>query len=399
MWSYLILKGLAVIYAAIGLAYWLAQLVIALRTIRSVPVLDEMPEGPLETYPRVSVIAPACNEADTIETAVATRLQDDYPNLEIILLDDRSTDGTPETVDRLAASDPRVKAVHIKELPEGWIGKQHAMQKGAEMATGDWLLFSDADIHIRPGALKRAIAFCQARNLDHLAVAPQCYPAGFLIDAGVAMILRMISFSGRLWAVPDEKSDAAIGSGAFNLVRRAAFEKAGGLEWLKLEVADDVALGRRLKLTGARSAMAQGRGWVGVHFYTDFKTLVRATERAGFTTFANFKVWRAVLASLIFFALEMAPFFALLPLGIPYLFYAGLLMLLFALTSLALISWWCHHPLLPTLLWPVGTLITVILLVRAGIVGKRRGGIYWRGTFYPTKLLKEGRRMDFKGRL
>jgi cellulose synthase/poly-beta-1,6-N-acetylglucosamine synthase-like glycosyltransferase len=390
---------LILIYAAIGLAYWLAQLIIAVRTIRSVPVLGEMPEPLLKTYPRVSVIAPARDEADTIAAAVATRLKDDYPDLEIVLVDDRSSDGTGEIVDRLAASDPRVKAVHIREIPEGWIGKQYAMQKGAETATGDWFLFSDADIHIRPGTLKRAIAYCQERNRDHLAVAPQCYSAGFLIDAGVAMILRMISFSGRLWAVPDETSDAAIGSGAFNLVRRAAFEKAGGFEWLKLEVADDVALGRRLKQTGARSAVAQGRGWVGVHFYTDLGTLIKSTERAGFTTFANFKVWRAVLASLIFFALEMAPFFALLPLGIPYLVYVGLLQLLLALSSLALISWWFRHPLLPTLLWPVGTLLTVILLVRAGIVGKRRGGIYWRGTFYPTKLLKEGRRMDFKGRL
>ena len=358
-----------------------------------------MPEPHLEAYPRISVVAPARDEADTIAAAVDTRLKDDYPDLEIVLVDDRSSDGTSEIVDKIAASDPRVKAVHIREIPEGWIGKQNAMQRGAETAKGDWLLFSDADIYFRPGALRRAIAFCQEGNRDHLAVAPQCYPAGFLIDAGVAMILRMISFSGRLWAVPDERSDAAIGSGAFNLVRRSAFEKAGGFEWLKLEVADDVALGRRLKQTGARSAVAQGRGWVGVHFYTDIGTMIRACERAGYTTFANFKVWRAVLSSLAFLALEMAPFFALLPLGIPYLFYAGLLMLLFALASLALISWWCRHPLLPTLLWPVGTLTTAILLIRAAIVGKRRGGIYWRGTFYPTKLLKEGRRLDFKGKL
>jgi cellulose synthase/poly-beta-1,6-N-acetylglucosamine synthase-like glycosyltransferase len=400
MWSYLILKGLAVVYAACGLAYWLAQFVSTLRVIHSVPSLDHMPETPLESYPRVSVIAPACNEADTIEAAVTTRLQDDYSDLEIILLDDRSTDGTREIVDRLAASDPRVKAVHIKELPEGWIGKQYAMQKGTEMATGDWLLFSDADIHIRPGALKRAIAFCQARNLDHLAVLPQCYPAGFFIDAAVAMILRMICFYGKLWAVPDEKSDAAMGSGSFNLIRRAAFEKAGGFEWLKLEVADDAALGRRLKQTGARSSAAHGPGWVGVHFYNDMKTLARATERAGFTTIGNFTVWRTVLVSLIFIALDTASFFALLPLGIPYLPFAGLARLLIAIATLALISGWARHPLLPTLAWPVGTFITVILLVRAGILGKRRGGIYWRGgTFYPTRMLKEGRRVKFKGGL
>ena len=284
MWSYLILKGLAVVYSACGLAYWLAQFVSTLRVIQSVPSLEAMPETPLESYPRVSVIAPACNEADTIEAAVA-------------------------------------------------------------------------------------------------------------------MILRMICFYGKLWAVPDEKSDAAMGSGSFNLVRRAAFEKAGGFEWLKLEVADDAALGRRLKQTGARSSTAHGPGWVGVHFYNDMKTLARATERAGFTTIGNFTVWRTVLVSLIFIALDTAPFFALLPLNIPYLPFAGLAMLLIAIATLALISGWGRHPLLPTLAWPEGTFITVILLVRAGILGKRRGGIYWRGTFYPTKLLKEGKRVNFKGSL
>ena len=399
MWSYLILKGLAVVYAACGLAYWLAQFVSTLRVIHSVPPLDHMPETPLESNPRVSVIAPARDEADTIEAAVATRLRDDYPNLEIILVDDRSTDGTPEIVDELAARDPRVKALHIKQLPEGWIGKQHAMQKGAETATGEWLLFSDADIHIRPGALKRTLAYCLARGLDHLAVIPECYPAGFLIDAAVAMILRMICFSGRIWAVEDEKSDAAMGSGSFNLVRRTTWERTPGFEWLKLEVADDVALGRMLKQHGARSAVAHGRGWVGVHFYPDMKTLTKATERAGFTTFGNFTVWRSAVVSLVFLALDMAPFFALLPLGISYLPFAGLAMLLIALATLALISRWGRHPLLPTLFWPIGTFITVFLIVRAGILGVRRGGIYWRGTFYPTQLLKEGRRVDFKGSL
>jgi cellulose synthase/poly-beta-1,6-N-acetylglucosamine synthase-like glycosyltransferase len=399
MWSYLILKGLAVVYAACGLAYWLAQLIFSLRVIKSVPAVDRMPEGSLDDYPKVSVIAPACNEADTIETAVATRLQDDYPNLEILLVDDRSTDGTPEIADRIASRDPRVKALHIRELPEGWLGKQYAMQKGAEMATGDWLLFSDVDIHIRPGALKRTLAYCFSRRLDHLAVIPECYPAGLPIDAAVAMVLRMICFSGRIWAVEDEKSDASMGSGSFNLVRRTAFERTGGFEWLRLEVADDVALGRMLKQSGARSAVAHGRGWVRVHFYPDMKTLAKATERAGFTTFGNFTVWRSTVFSLVFLALDMAPFFALLPLGISYLPYAGLAMLLIALATLALISRWGRHPLLATLIWPVGTLITVFLLVRAGILGKRRGGIYWRGTFYPTQLLKEGRRVDFKGSL
>src|SRR6185369_5444580 len=101
---------------------------------------------------------PACNEAGTIETALASLLAQDYPGLEIVLVDDRSSDGTGVIIDRLAASDPRISAIHVRDLPIGWLGKVHALQRGLERVRGALVLFTDADIYFAPGSLRRAVS-------------------------------------------------------------------------------------------------------------------------------------------------------------------------------------------------------------------------------------------------
>ena len=123
---------------------------------------------------------PACNEADTLGAALGTLLAQDYPALEILLVNDRSTDGTGDIVDRLAASDPRITALHVRELPQGWLGKVHALHVASERARGDWLLFTDADVHFAPGALRRAVAVARVHQLDHLTCVPNVTTHGCL---------------------------------------------------------------------------------------------------------------------------------------------------------------------------------------------------------------------------
>src|SRR5262249_22566286 len=156
-------------------------------------------------------------------------LRDDYPNLEILLVEDRSTDATPAIADRLASEDSRLHVLHVTDLPEGWLGKVHAMQRGREAASGDWILFSDADVHVTPGTMRRAIAYCQARNLDHLAVLPELWSSTFLLDTMLASFIRILCISCRIWAVEKPDTRAAGGVGAFNLIRATALDRAGGL--------------------------------------------------------------------------------------------------------------------------------------------------------------------------
>src|SRR6266496_1404042 len=276
-----ILDLVLLILGGFGALYALASLIGMTRVLRSVPVLADTAAPAPPRWPRVSVIIPACNEAADVEEAVRSRLKDDYPELEVVLVDDRSTDGTGEIVDRLALEDGRVRAVHVVELPSEWLGKLYALDRGARIASGELLLFSDADVHVAPGALRRAVSLMEADRLDHLGVLPQLWSSGLLLDAVFSAFFRLVWLAARPWAVRDPRSSAAFGVGAFNLVRREAFERSPGFEYLKLEQADDAALGQMLKRSGARCAVANGRGDVGLHFYRSLRDMARGVEKTG----------------------------------------------------------------------------------------------------------------------
>lgn len=338
------LKIVSGLFFAFCFFYWLMQFILIIRVIKSVPKVENFPDKELNFWPKVSVIAPARNEARTITDAVQSRLKDDYPNLEIILIDDRSTDGTSEIVDQLAQKDARVKPVYIKQLPEGWLGKVYAMDQGIKKATGEWLLFSDADVYIKPGTLKKSIVYVNERELDHLAIFPDLYPVGFILDILQTIFIKTICLVARVWAVEDPKSTASVGSGSFNLVRRSALEKTKGLEWIKLELGDDVALGQMLKQSGARQSLANGRGFVGVYFYRSLKEAALGTDRPTFTTIGNFSFWRLFIMGWILMALELSPYLAFLPMGVPYLFYLGVWLLIISITVLILSNGWMRRP-------------------------------------------------------
>ena len=245
-------------YVVLGLAYWLYSLVAVIRVVRTVPRLASLTPRDDGRWPRVSHIVPACNEADQLGTAVRSRLEEGYPDAEFLLVNDRSTDDTGVLCDRFAATDARVRVLHIDDLPPHWLGKVHALHRGTRLATGDWLLFSDADVHLRPGTLRRAITYCEQHGLDHLAVFPDIWRGTRMLDITLAMFLRLSCLAIRPRALADPRSRAAIGCGAFNLVRRSAFARTPGFEGLRLDVVDDVALGQMLKQHGARSGVMNG---------------------------------------------------------------------------------------------------------------------------------------------
>ena len=206
-----------------------------------------------ESWPRVSVIAPARDEATTIGAALESRLADDYPDLEIVAIDDRSTDETGAIIRDLARNDDRLVPLRVDELPEGWLGKVNALKVGAEAASGEWLLFSDADVHVEPGSMRRAIAHALSEGFDHLAIIPEYGTGSVWVDAVWAVFMRIFGIMFDFSAIRDtSKPKAFIGSGAFNLVRREAFEATEGFEWLKLETTDDMSLGMMMKRNGFR---------------------------------------------------------------------------------------------------------------------------------------------------
>ncbi|MFO0260237.1 MAG: glycosyltransferase family 2 protein, partial [Planctomycetota bacterium] len=167
---------------------WLGVAALSLRSF-----LEPRPLEPLEPqptpWPLVSVIVTALDEEATIEPALRTLLSASYPELELIAVNDRSRDRTGEVIDRLAADSPRLQPVHIRELPGGWLGQVHAMDTGARAARGEWLLFTDADVHFGPTVIERAIQVCQRERLDHLTLWPRLEGRGLVLRAALVAFM------------------------------------------------------------------------------------------------------------------------------------------------------------------------------------------------------------------
>src|SRR3990170_8479721 len=223
----------------------MAQIVRFLRGNRLVERAGSMPEP--DAWPKVSVIVPARDEAERVGEALRSLARLDYPVLEVIAVNDRSRDETGAIIDRIAAEEPRVRALHIAELPEGWLGKCHAMQTGAMRADGELLLFTDGDVVFAPETLRLAMRFLVGRRLDHLALMPGLVSGGYWEDAAKSYFAMLFLVGVRAWAAGSASRDIYVGIGAFNLVRRTAYEGIGGDEALPLEGGGDPMLGEKIK--------------------------------------------------------------------------------------------------------------------------------------------------------
>jgi hypothetical protein len=342
-------------------------------------------------------VIPACNEAEELESAVRSLLEENYPALHVILVDDRSTDTTGEIVDRLADEDPRVRGIHVTELPEGWLGKVHALQRGYEGSTGDFVLFTDADVHFERGTLRRAIALCEAEQLGHLAAIPMLLPGTFMYNMLMSIFYRHLLLVTRPWLVgrPDTKS--FFGVGAFNLVRRSAFDETPGFEWLRLEVGDDMGLGVMMKRSGARCAVVTAYDLVWLRWYRTLRDANRGAEKAYASAF-NCSPLRVLVGALTLLLIEVSPLVCLLPIvldGVTAVAIAGVAATTINVISVTLLARWPLMPVLPALLTPLSAPSLSFAFLRVGFLGWRRGGIDWRGTHYPSCALREGKRIPF----
>lgn len=352
--------------------------------------LEDLSPPPPPAWPSVSVLAAARDEAAHIETAARTLLAQDYPDFELILVDDRSTDGTGEILDRLAAADPRLRALHVRELPEGWLGKPHALHLAAAAARGQWLLFTDADVHFAPGLLRRTLALAEDRALDHLSLGPRVAVPSLpmaLVTGTVGMLLTLPARPRRDGTLAPGPS---IGIGAFNLVRSEALRRTEGLEWLRMEVGDDMGLALLVRRHGARAGFALARGDVSVEWYRDFRSMLRGLEKNIFGGAAGFSYLRLALLLLLFGLWAAAPLAALLhpllwPLG------AAAYGLMAAAGFIA--GRRARQDPWGALLWPLGLLLMGAILLRSAWHCLRHAGIVWRGTHYPLALLRAGRRL------
>jgi len=376
MWLILALGCLAAQLAMLGL------LASGARSLRLFP-------GPARTEgrtPAVSIVVAARDEAAAIERAMRSLLALDYPALELVAVDDRSADATGAILDRLAAADARLKVLHVRELPAGWLGKNHALAIGAHEATGELLLFTDADVEFAPSALREAVAVLEDERLDHLALAPRVRMPGAWLAACVAYFGRQFYVFLRPWRARDPRSSAHIGVGAFNLVRAAAYRAVGGHERIALRPDDDVKLGKLLKLAGFRQALKHAPDALSVEWYGSVREFVRGLEKnvlAGLDYHGVLGL--AGLAALL--ALEVLPWI-ILAVGDRPARCAALAAILVLVGTLAAILREARASAAAALLAPAAALVFAYAFARSILLTYARGGIVWRGTFYALAELR-----------
>ena len=375
--------------ALAGLIFYLLVAVDLLRGNRQIPKLSATPPQLPATTPSVSIIAAARNEERHIEAALNSLLELDYPDYELIVVDDRSDDRTGAILDRLARSHSPLKTVHVDHLPGGWLGKNHALWVGTQEARGELLLFTDADIFMEKSILKRAASLMHSRRLDHLVVSPRIVMPGILLSMLGLTFMMIFAMFTRPWKAREPGNNYHIGIGAFNLVRASAYHAIGGHRTISMRPDDDLKLGKLLKINGFRQDIAAGPDFMRVEWYASVGELIRGLEKNAFAG-CDYRLWFALTGVLLLMAFSVWPFAALL-----------------ATTG---ITWWMNFATVVIILglqvdcartnrlrfwyalgWPLTATLFAWIILRTTWLNISQGGITWRDTFYPLDELKKNR--------
>jgi glycosyltransferase involved in cell wall biosynthesis len=381
--------GLATIGVAAAALCWLEAGVSALRGNRRVPGLKSVEPLRDEALPTLTVIVAAKDEARHIEAAARSLLAQEYPRIGILVVDDRSTDETGRILSRLASQDSRLHTMRVDSLPEGWIGKCHALAQGADATRSEWILFTDGDVSLAPDAARRAVSLAVRHGWDHVAVGPDMRLESLGEAIFVGAFLVLFNTTQRPWLASDPRRKNAIGIGAFNLVRREAYRKAGGHAAIRYELLDDMSLGKILKQSGARQVFAKHDGLVSVRWHPGIRGLIRGVEKNAFPA-ARYNIALGAFAPWMLLAIGWAPVIGL--------FLPGVAPKLFAVAAWVGV-FLCYREgsrtasirLRQAPLMPIGVILFVYAFARSMVLTLKQGGVRWRGTFYPLEALRRGR--------
>ncbi len=386
MWLMLIFCGMTALFLSMTLAaLW------HLRWVRRLPALEALTTatGPALSSPservRCSVVIAARDEEARIEGTVRRLMAQREVEAEFLIVDDRSTDRTGEILRQLAKDDARVKLQRVEVLPDGWLGKCHACHVGASAATGDWILFTDADCWLKPDVIARAVRSAERDEADHVVISAGMDLKSPATRAWHLLFLTSIShwFSG----VNRDRPKSHIGSGAFNLVRAAAYRQCGGYEALRLTVLDDVKLGQLLVRAGKRTRAFLGVDDVECHWGTTVWSMVKLLEKNNFAAL-DFRPGLALALSVAGMLI-----FAVIVLGLTAGTAAGLTAALSPLTLIlpaSILARKVGWPRSCAVFVPFMMPVSLYAMINSTWVTLRQGGIRWRDTFYSLETLRTG---------
>ena len=368
--------------------FWLTHgLRVAYGAFR-LPWLKDFPPASDAGCPRISLIFAARDEEEKLPAALATLMEIDYPNLEVIAVDDRSNDATGRILDDFAATHSRLRAVHVTELPPGWLGKPHALQKAFEISTGDWVLFTDADVRFKPDVLRRAVTLASKRKLDHLSLLCDIDVIGFWEKLLVTFFGFLFQVATDPYRVSDPSSYFYVGIGAFQMVKRFVYEASGTHRRLAMEVLDDMKLGKIIKRSGFRSGVGIAQDSVAVRWHAGLGNLVRGVTK-NFFAGAGYNLGVVALGITGLLLLDIAPFLAVM-IGHGWIRILAAIAAGIALCFHAAVAFTMRVSPLYALTHPLGAVLLCYMLLRSTFITLKQGGIVWRDTFYPLDELKRG---------
>ncbi len=373
-------------HAAVA-AGWGGLTLSTLRDIAAVPTLERLePAEPGGKLPKVSVVVPVRDEAARIGGTLERLRAQVGVELEIIVVDDRSQDDTPRIVADAERADARIRRVRVDALPDGWLGKPHACQRGGEIARHPWILFTDGDIAVAPDVIARAVRVAEREQADHVVLAPGCpqrtLPAEVAMGAFASLMLRDLARANR------DARGRAVGIGAFNLVKNSAWHAVGEHRALAFEVVDDMRLGLLLARAGFRTRARIAVDDVRAEWGGTLRGIALALEKNMFAHL-GYSVLLTLAAAIVITALWLGaltgPFT-----GTKTGWIASAAFLSFAVPAVVMARRE-KQPVLPALLAPFGFVVIVPILLGSMITTLRQGGVQWRGRLYPITELRARR--------
>jgi len=365
------------------------------RALRDEPSLSVDLPGEVPDPPLVSIIVPARNEEANISACLDSLLAQSYPRREVIVVDDRSEDGTAEVVRRYQQEHPEVRLLQIEDLPPGWTGKTHALARAAEQARGDWLLFVDADMRLHEHNLANAVAYAREQGLDVLTLLARTDCRTFWERVLQPLLGSTLMIRFPVLAVNDPEHRLAFANGQYILIRRPCYESLGGHEAVRSELLEDIALANRAKAQGCALALLHGYRAARVRMYGSFADIWRGWRRIYIHAF------RRSIPSLLFSALLIL-LFSVNPSVVTA---AGVVGVLLQPTS---VFWWvllglgvAQMTIMLSVLWrmytqliladprylavcPLAMLVALGIFLDAICSILARRELVWRGTAYPN---------------
>lgn len=369
-------------------AFWVFHGIRVAVGAAKLPRVKDTPPAAPQRCPKISLLFAARDEEEKLPAALATMAEMDYPEMEIVAADDRSRDATGRILDEFASARPNVRVVHIAELPKGWLGKPHALQKAYEASSGEWLLFTDADVKFERTALRRAWAMAEQLGVDHLTLFGDIEMHGFWETVLITFFGLAFHLSSDPARVSDAKSRVYVGVGAFQLLRRSAYEAIGTHRRLAMEVVDDMKLGKLVKKGGFPSAVGLAQEFIAVRWQVGIGNLLRGVTKNFFAAL-GYSLPFALAAFSAVLVVSVAPFVGVFVVH-------GWIQLLCAVAIAAALGMHVGVNLvnrvspLYALTHPIGAILFCYMIARSVVVTLWSGGVTWRETFYPLEELKKG---------